>query len=591
MLTPYWEQVATNAQLSELEAPLARYRAAKHPTDRGFDRDAWAAASLEVYRRLATRAPEKVNDALKGAPEETPLDVFVLGELTSALGRLPEAMAHCADALARYTALGDRWMQLLTVNAYAVVCARLGDISRAARAMQDGISLAQELGERRMEAMFMANLGYLFGEHDEAGPYEEYTRQALRVFVEIGERRLHAHSLCNLGGALARMGRLAEAATCYDEGWAIAQTLDVPRLRALFLAGLGGLRFAQGRGEEGLTLYRESLVLLKDVGDTPQYARHVLLMGRHLVEASRHREAIPLLNEALQIADRHHYAAVRWQAHEHLATAHEALGDTVAALHALREHMALRAAFAEARIDERVRAAELRFAAETARREVDLERRRVTELERVNNELSEALARQVALQTQLEELARTDGLTALSNRRHAREVLTQEIQRARRRWRPFAVALIDADHFKAVNDTFGHAVGDEVLVEFGRRLRSAVRTVDVVARWGGEEFLVGLLDTSGLPTREVAARLQRALHAAPFRTSAGDIVVTGSIGVTDLRDEDETLDALLRRADAALYRAKAAGRACVVNDVVEAMASPAPAVLLTTPRATHQPAG
>lgn len=280
---------------------------------------------------------------------------------------------------------------------------------------------------------------------------------------------------------------------------------------------------------------------------------------------------------------------MRWQAHELLATAHEALGDSVAALHALREHMALRAAFAEARIDERVRAAELRFSAETARREVDLERRRVTELERLNNELSEALTRQVALQTQLEELARTDGLTGLSNRRHAREVLTQEIQRARRRWRPFAVALIDADHFKSVNDTFGHAVGDEVLVEFGRRLRSAVRTVDVVARWGGEEFLVGLLDTSGIPTREVTNRLQRALHAAPFRTSAGDIVVTGSIGVTDLRDEDESLDALLRRADAALYRAKGAGRACVVSDVVEAMASPAPAVLLTTPRATHQP--
>ena len=95
----------------------------------------------------------------------------------------------------------------------------------------------------------------------------------------------------------------------------------------------------------------------------------------------------------------------------------------------------------------------------------------------------------------------------------------------------------------------------------------------------------------GLPTREVANRLQPALRAAPFRTSAGDGLVTGSIGVTDLRAADENLDALPRRADAALYRAKAAGRARVVNDVVEAMASPAPAVLLATTRATNQPTG
>jgi len=159
----------------------------------------------------------------------------------------------------------------------------------------------------------------------------------------------------------------------------------------------------------------------------------------------------------------------------------------------------------------------------------------------------------------LEQLSIMDSLTQLANRRHIQEKLTSHLERFRRNGTPFSVLLVDADHFKRINDSAGHAVGDKVLFELGSIFKRLLRTVDAAGRYGGEEFLIILDETRGAEALQTAERIR--LVVGSTGVSAGETTVrfTVSIGVAEISaGEDE--DQLIVRADNALYQAKREGR-------------------------------
>ncbi|MGR3463524.1 diguanylate cyclase domain-containing protein [Limimaricola sp.] len=161
--------------------------------------------------------------------------------------------------------------------------------------------------------------------------------------------------------------------------------------------------------------------------------------------------------------------------------------------------------------------------------------------------------------------ALTDPLTGLWNRRYALPHLARLIAAARARRRPVGVMMLDIDLFKTVNDTHGHAAGDEVLRQVAARLRDGLRPADLLARIGGEEFLVAMPDTNLEQVRRAAERLRRRIREVPFRISEarGDCRITVSVGVAlgpRGTDPDAEAEALMGRADAALYAAKNTGR-------------------------------
>jgi two-component system cell cycle response regulator len=166
------------------------------------------------------------------------------------------------------------------------------------------------------------------------------------------------------------------------------------------------------------------------------------------------------------------------------------------------------------------------------------------------------------LNLQLDKTSRTDVLTGLFNRRHLEEQLRKSISTGRRREEPVGLLLFDLDHFKSVNDTYGHLAGDAVLVEFSRRVETELRAGDIAGRWGGEEFLVILPHTGLAGTVEAGERIRAAIAAEPFFVADQPIAVTvsggGAAGV-GMGDED-----LVHRADNGLYEAKDRGRNCVV---------------------------
>jgi diguanylate cyclase (GGDEF)-like protein len=160
----------------------------------------------------------------------------------------------------------------------------------------------------------------------------------------------------------------------------------------------------------------------------------------------------------------------------------------------------------------------------------------------------------------LRRLSMRDGLTGLLNRRALEEALVEQVGRSRRSGEAFCVLMLDADHFKQVNDRFGHAVGDQALKHLSKLLQGHMREVDRVARFGGEEFLVllpGLALADALP---LAERLRAIIAAAPLSHADGEIRLSVSIGMAEWNGPPEDASRLVVRADAALYEAKRRGR-------------------------------
>lgn len=186
----------------------------------------------------------------------------------------------------------------------------------------------------------------------------------------------------------------------------------------------------------------------------------------------------------------------------------------------------------------------------------------IAESELQRGQLNEAQRELIREMDELKLRASVDGLTRLWNRSAIMDLLGAEVKRARRGI-PMCLAMIDVDHFKKVNDTHGHPVGDAVLVEVAARIRKALRDYDAVGRYGGEEFIAVMSNAGLIPSMKLCHRIRLSIEKEAIATSAGPVSVTVSIGLVASVAETTDLERLVAAADAALYRAKKKGRNCL----------------------------
>ena len=172
--------------------------------------------------------------------------------------------------------------------------------------------------------------------------------------------------------------------------------------------------------------------------------------------------------------------------------------------------------------------------------------------------------RRLKLLKDIETLAITDGLTGVYTRRYFIERFDEEIKRSHLRRSSLSFLMIDADHFKAVNDQYGHLAGDAVLKEISNIIQENVREIDIVGRFGGEEFCVVLPDTDLEGSRVVAERIRKSTEKRLIKAYDSTLRVTLSIGIAIYPSDGKLLEELMDKADWALYRAKSQGRNCVV---------------------------
>jgi diguanylate cyclase (GGDEF)-like protein len=186
---------------------------------------------------------------------------------------------------------------------------------------------------------------------------------------------------------------------------------------------------------------------------------------------------------------------------------------------------------------------------------------RTFEQTRANGQLRQEIVERKRAEEALQNLAITDTLTDCFNRRHFFSVAENELARAARYKRHLSAIMLDIDRFKRVNDTYGHLVGDEVLVAIAGRISKVPRKTDIFARYGGEEFVILLPETDISEAQQTAERIRKEIADRPIRINGRDISVSASLGVASKSSEENiTIDLLLDRADQALYAAKRAGR-------------------------------
>jgi len=372
-------------------------------------------------------------------------------------------------------------------------------------------------------------LGMISLERDSTGP--AYTHDDLAYLLEIVTLASLAIDNANLFRSLAREAR--ERAALYAANEAILSTLD---LEKLFGKILDAAQSAVPEADKGM-LYMSlpetgELKLRSQVGFAEPRIARVFLTGRKDFVAQAAREMCPIL-----VRD-------TWDHPSILARVN--LGERKAPRSLIVAPMVL---------DQKVFGVlTLSASAPDAFTQADLD-------VLIRFATTAAVAYQNArLHTDVQRIAITDGLTGLYNRRGFFEIGRREFDRFRRYSTPLAAIMLDIDHFKAINDLYSHAVGDEVLRTLADRCCTAVRHVDILGRYGGDEFAILLPEAELKVAKGVAERLRKAASAHPVSTGDKSLSITISLGIVAARKKMKSLEAMLDRADAALYAAKKRGR-------------------------------
>ena len=466
--------------------------------------------------------------------------------------------AHLA-ALALCRAAGDRQGESDALNFIGNVHYHVGEFALALEAYRESERIKEELSDRLGLSQVVNNIGNIHGQLGDYAQALTWHARALELKRACGDEQGAAVSLVNLGSSHEALGELERAAGYYREALAQARRVGEKFVEADALRDLGDVHRKKGETERALALYAESLEVGRAAGLPFFQAETLLGTGRALLAAGRAGEALERLGEALGIARGIHSLRLAYETHREMSGALERLGDLRGALEHFRAFHEVEDEVFSAESEKRIQAILVQAEIERSHREAGLLRQANEELTQANQALREAEERLRRQAEELDRLAHEDALTGLFNRRHVDARLALEWERARRFGRELAVALVDLDHFKQVNDRFSHAVGDEVLRVVARLLREGTRAVDVAGRYGGEEFVLLLVETPPQEALRICERLRAAVEHHDWDGIAPGLAVTMSLGLCG----DLSLDSperMLAAADARLYQAKRAGR-------------------------------
>jgi len=437
------------------------------------------------------------------------LRLVVLG--AADVGRFEEAMALGHEAHRRAQAADDRARVSLAINALGCVYERIGDPWHAERLLLDALSLGRDAGDAKAVFAALNNL----------------TATLVGAYYLLGEETPEAE----------RQALLARALPHAAEALAMAQALVDPFPLAFARGNRGEVLLHLGRVAEARADLEASIALCRQSGFEAQAWRIGVSLGELHLREGDPRGAWDHLQQALQASADADARNTQLRLHHAAWRAARRLGQPEQALHHLERFQALE----HARLLSQLRGRSQLFVTTVEAEQVRLEAERA----------GERAAR-------AEVHARIDQLTGLGNRRELELRWAPLVQRLQAEGLPLSLAMIDLDHFKQVNDHFGHAVGDAVLVALAKLLQENLRGDDLIIRIGGEEFLLVLPEAGLERAQEVCERLRQRVAGHGWEQVAPGLRVRLSIGLAAAPPYDRR--ALVGRADTALYAAKRGGR-------------------------------
>jgi len=433
----------------------------------------------------------------------------------------------------------------------------MGDYVEALHHLIRSLEVAEAIGDRSMQAHALdriANVNASSGHPEVALGAQE---RALAIHRDLGDELGEAIVLNNVAYTLRDLGDLDSALSCAERSLAYCERTRRPYLHVGVLDTVAEMHLALGDIDAAEKYSARSLEMAREQGSEPDETNCLMALGRIAVARGDLVKATELLESALDVAVRRGQSIEEFECHRLLSDAYERRHDNHQALSHFRRFHELKEAKVNGETESRLANLRVQHQVETARKDAEILRLRGLALER-------EVERQKIAQAELEAQASLDPLTGLFNRRHL-TVLSEELDIALASGRPVSLMMFDIDGFKRINDAHGHSAGDTVLVAIAGELTHNARRSDVPCRYGGDEFLVLLIDMDASAAGAAAERLREAVSSSPVHCGGREVPVTISAGVAsaDL-DRDTSLRELIERADKALYAAKQGGRDRVI---------------------------
>jgi len=430
----------------------------------------------------------------------------------------------------------------------------MGSYPEALQYLIRALSAFQNLKNQNGEAAVRIKLGKLYlllGEAEKALPHLE---TALDLAQYLTDLKLEAAVQVYLSQAFAECGRHQSAVQAGLRGVEIYQNLGIHRGEVEALNTLGEVYFKRGEFGLALNFFQLSADVAKKFDKRLELARAYRKMGMIHLSMGNTPAAVQALQAALTIADEFNAQNEQMECHQALAQAYKSAEDYLQALEEYEKYMSVYQIVYNEDKDRRLKTLEVIHEVENARKDAEIYQLRNVALQKEIEERKKA-------QAALERLATQDSLTGVANRRYFLEIASRIMEQAKRYQRPVSVVMIDVDHFKEMNDTFGHKTGDKVLVHITRCMQAVLRKVDILGRYGGDEFVILLPETTQEGARRLTERLRQALSQQPITAGGVSIPITLSIGLaSNVNEPGLSLDELLQRADRALYDSKMNGR-------------------------------
>ncbi|WP_299429392.1 tetratricopeptide repeat protein [uncultured Meiothermus sp.] len=496
-----------------------------------------------------------------------------LGNFHYFQGNFPRALEYYLEALEQSRKYEHKALESNALNGVGIIQYTLGNYQEATKYFLRSLALKREIGDRLTESGTLNNLGLVYLEMGDYPGAVQLYRESLGIKQTLGDLQGEANALSNLGVVFQRLGRTQEALDYHQQALEIADRLGSPQVRATCLENLGRSQAMLGNLEPALELFQSSKALHRELGNRLGELSVLLQIGMALGRQAQTDAAILALQQGLKMAEELGPQKPLLDFHQALSGVFEQIQKPALALHHLKQAIEIERRLHKEQQAQRTAALLAGFQVEKARQEAEIERLRNTELARANRELARAIenlkeadAEKSRLldklrqqSRELERLARQDPLTRLYNRRYLEENLEREFAASRRYKFPLSVALVDIDHFKQINDSFSHQIGDDVLRLVGQILESSCRGVDFASRYGGEEFALVFPQTDLVGALIACERVRQRIAGYDWSDIHPRLAVTVSIGV----GSDPTLsnhEKLLSAADQQLYAAKRAGR-------------------------------
>lgn len=467
------------------------------------------------------------------------------------LGRFSECRSQINALLASNAIEHAHWFARAH-HLHAKAADAVGDYDTALEELQAARSIFEVLRDDLGIGNCLLSIGVNFARSDDHEESLAFYRRAFEMFCRVEDETAIAAALNNIGIACKNTGRFDESEQALLRAAETFERFEQWARRGHSLANLASLRSEQGRLEEADETYRQAIADLKSK-EVEHYRSEVEREhGELMLRMNQPELALNRLSEALRLAECYGEPRVEYKAHDALGRVHAELGDYRKAYRHSQSAHQLEVVALKRHFDAKV----LNLQAMQRAARLMAEKEALAEEYR---DLAERAA-------ELDREARLDALTQTYNRRHLENALSQcESEDSQ-----FAIAVIDVDDFKRVNDDFSHAVGDQVLISLARILNAHARDSDVVARYGGDEFVLLLNGTDQDAGYAICERIWNAVMAHDWQGVDAGLRVTISIGLAGRRAQELPAQTLAR-ADAGLYSAKRDGK----NTISLATSAPA----------------